>query len=296
MGVRVGSTQIQTAREVNFLNFMQDKYPQMIEYSQKWKAYIHPEHDSLKYFEHGFFRFSTNEGGDSIKFLVEWCNKTFQEAVIELWEYAGGRPEQDLTYSRKNTAYKAPEPFEGNYSRLFAYLTKTRKIEPAIVQDLVNQKLIYEDMKHNVVFVNPELGKGIAISRSTISMKNGLFFKKIDIEASNNYWKFSAGENPENVYICEAPIDAVSLYELLKKKPGVYCAMAGLKPETVKHIIADYPGKKIILATDWDRAGISFTLKMRQELGIDFFGVPQEKQNGTKDWNEFLCLRKENKC
>ena len=295
MGVRVGSTQIQRAREVNFLNFMQDRFPEMIEYSTKWKAYIHPEHDSLKYFEHGYFRFSNNDGGDGIKFLQEWCGMDFQNAVLELWQYAGGRPDNQLTYSRRNASYKAPERFEGDFKRLFAYLTSTRKIDVAIVQDLVNRKLIYEDVKHNVVFINPEPGKGIAISRSTIPMKNGQFFKKIDIEASNNYWKFEAGENPERVFICEAPIDAISLYELFKKKPGIYIAMAGLKPETVKRVISDFPDKEILLATDWDNAGISFTLRLHKELGIKFIGMPPEKQQGTKDYNEFLCLRKENK-
>lgn len=291
MSQRVNVRQIQDAREVNFLNFMQDEYPSMIEYSSKWKAYIHPQHDSLKYFEHGYFRFSTNEGGDGIKFLQEWCGMSFQDAVLALWRYSGDHKAK-ATYARANKSYKPPVVTSQGCERAFAYLTFTRKISPHIVFELMNKHLIYEDKRGNVVFINREPGEGIAIVRGTAPYEDTPPFKRIYIEKSNNYWEFAHGENPKKVYVCESPIDAISLYEITNEEDAIYTAMAGLKPETLRRIIDDYPDKQIFTAVDWDSKGKAFAVAQYKEHQIRVVAPPAAAREQTKDWNEYLVFLK----
>ncbi len=67
------------------------------------KAFVHTEHDSLKFYEGGFYRFSTSEVGDGIRFLEEYGGLTFQEAVMDLYNYAGGEMQEK---NLKNTSVK----------------------------------------------------------------------------------------------------------------------------------------------------------------------------------------------
>ena len=99
----VNKEKIEIARSVNFVNFMLDEHEELIEMDHVSKAYVHTKHDSLKFYEDGFYRFSTSEGGDGIRFLEEYCGLTFQEAVMALYDYANGEmQEKKRTYSKKN--------------------------------------------------------------------------------------------------------------------------------------------------------------------------------------------------
>ncbi len=289
--MRVGSRQIQIAKGVNFLNFLQDEYPNLIEYSHHWKAYIHPEHDSMKYYEHGFFRFSTNTGGDAIQFLQDYCNMTFQDAVMILYKYAGGH-EDVSTYTRTNDEYKPPAATQKSYNRTFAYLTLQRKISKDIITELINKKLLYEDIRSNIVFINPEPGNRIAIARGTLTYGDLKPYRRIYTEQNNNYWELKFNDTPKKVYVCEAPIDAISLYELAIDKNAVYTAMAGLKPATLQRIIRDYPNAEIIIATDWDDAGRNFSIRQHNELKLKVIAPAKEYRKKCKDWNDYLKVRK----
>ena len=289
--MRVGSRQIQIARAVNFLNFMQDEYPTMIEYSHKWKAYIHPDHDSLKFFEHGYFQFSTSKGGDGITFLQEWCGLPFQDAVIQLYRYAGVH-EDTTTYTRKNTEYKPPAATTKGYKRIFAYLTINRRLDSDTVKELIDKKLVYEDARSNVVFINDTPGNRIAIARGTLTYGEMPVYKRIYTEQSNNYWVLQQDEDIKTVFVTESPIDAVSMYELSKKTNAAYVAMAGLKPATLQRIIKDYPNAEIWIATDWDDAGKKFAVRQSKELGLKIVSPSKEYREVTKDWNEYLKIKK----
>ena len=278
--------EIEIARSVNFINFMLDEHEDLIEIHPTSKIYIHPEHHSLKFYEHGFFRFSTNEGGDGIRFLREYCGLTFQEAVMELYHYADGEIQtNNLTYGRKNQSFTFPTKSQKYYKRVYTYLTVTRCIPRETVKKLIKEGLLYEDVKGNAVFVNQTPGREFAISRGTVSYAEDPF-KRIDTSESNNYWILK-NQSVNTVYVCESPIDAVSLYELLEKRPGAYIAMGGAKDKTLFKIISDYPGSQIVIATDWDSKGEKF-VKENAKYCSKVLRPNKTDMKNTKDWNEVL--------
>ena len=95
---------------------------------------------------------------------------------------------------------------------------------------LIEQNLLYEDYRKNCVFYREK--PGICILRGTGDEK----WIKIIREISNNYWVFKKGTNPEDIYICESPIDCISVYECNHHRDGYYCALAGLKRKGEKEI------------------------------------------------------------
>ena len=80
----VDVAEIECAKNVDLIEFLMEKYPHLIYYDWKRKSYRHVDHDSLVINRDFWYRFSTGRGGDPISFLMEFCNKTFQEAVKEL--------------------------------------------------------------------------------------------------------------------------------------------------------------------------------------------------------------------
>lgn len=297
MAIRVGYRQIEAARNVNLIDFLESEYPEHIAYSRKTKEYIHPEHDSLKLFESGFFQFSRNYGGDSIRFLQEYVGLSFQEAVLQLLQFDGSAASdvQIVNVSRKPKTKEAPEkpmPIKSPRNEdLLTYLITVRGIERSTVDMLLEQGVIYQDTKRNVVFINEKTD--FALLRGTGEKWQNVW------KPGNGYWCFKVGEDPQDVFVTEAPIDAISLYLLRNKTPGVYCAMGGLKPNTFARIVGDYPGYKIRIAPDWDDKGKQFVNSCSQMFkGLVYCHPKAERLAAAgecKDWNELLLAEKEQK-
>lgn len=282
----VNKEKIEIARSVNFVNFMLDEHEELIEMDHVSKAYVHTKHDSLKFYEDGFYRFSTSEGGDGIRFLEEYCGLTFQEAVMALYDYANGEmQEKKRTYSQKNENFAFPEKSPNYYKRVFSNLINIRKISRDTVKQLIHEGLLYEDTRGNAVFVNQKKEREIAISRGTSTYAKEPF-KRIDTSESNNYWVFE-NQNVDTVYVCESPIDAISLYELNGQKFGAYVAMGGVKNKTLQKIISDYPHSQIVIATDWDEKGEIFAKENRKYCSKILRPNSNDMKN-TKDWNDIL--------
>lgn len=282
----VTEKQKEIAHSVNFVNYMLDEHDDLIEMDPASKTYVHTEHDSLKFYEDGYYRFSTSEGGDGIRFLEEYCGLTYPEAVMELYNYANGEmQEKKRTYSKKNQNFSFPEKSPNYYKKVFSYLTNTRKISPDTVKKLIHDRLLYEDTRGNAVFVNQKKGREIAILRGTLTYAKEAF-KRIDTSESNNYWVFE-NQNVDTVYVCESPIDAISLYELYGQKSGAYIAMAGVKDKTLQKIISDYPESQIVIATDWDEKGAAFAHE-NKNCCSKILRPDSEDMKNTKDWNDIL--------
>ena len=145
--------------------------------------------------------------------------------------------------------------------------------------------MLYEDPRGNVVFANNKKGREIAISRGTVSYDSDPY-KRIDTSESNNYWVFE-NQNVDTVYVCESPIDAISLYELREKGSGAYIAMGGVKDKTLQKIISDYPESQIVIATDWDEKGEAFAQENKNYCS-KILRPDSEDMKNTKDWNDIL--------
>ena len=109
-----------------------------------------------------WWRYSNGTHGNSIDFLIEFANYSFQQAVKECLEVANidisfqqdeiknYRKDYDNTSSREMKLPKRSDRFQ----RLYAYLMKKRKLSSDTIQFFIRKQLLYEEEKyHNIVFL-----------------------------------------------------------------------------------------------------------------------------------------------
>ena len=297
----ISKEKIANAKNVDLIEFLEENYPEKIEYNARKKSYRHAEHDSLVINSDFWYQFSRSRGGDQISFLMEFCNKKFAEAVKELsdfYEFSCNEPnskillntvlsDEDIIFND----FQAPERnVNENYVKRYLF---ERGIALSVIHTLIRDNLLYEDVRKNCVFYNSNLN--FYILRGTSDEK----WTKIIREVANSYWFFKVGENPKDIFICESPIDALSIYQCNCYKAGFYCAMAGLKKNTYLRIINDLAldddgilCKNLKIAVDWDDAGNNFIDNII-DTGYPFYIVrpTEQEMKMTKDWNDILCLR-----
>ena len=112
------------------------------------------KHDSITIRGSKWFDHKNQTGGGAIKFMQEFYGMDFQTAVQELL----GQRVTPLSHSppkaiakEEKKEFRLPEA-NANMHRVYAYLTQTRCIDQDVVQDFVNQKMLYQDQEGNCVF------------------------------------------------------------------------------------------------------------------------------------------------
>lgn len=282
---RVGRSQIEAAKSVNLILYLQNVHPDLITRDKKCRGrYIHPAHDSLVISERGFFRFSVGLGGDQIQFLQNYVyGGDFVSSVRALAEYAGVCAPYDMIFdgaSGSPKVFMLPPKEPDAYKRVWAYLTIKRKIPPKTVQELFDEETLYQSEKYgNCVFVSRDCRYAEIVGSSDVRYKG--IAQGSDM---NGYW-ITGAEAPDKVYICESAIDAISLRVLHEgaepENRNAYASLGGLKPQALQRLLAKYPNK-CILAVDNDDAANAFAEKYPELERI----VPEEK-----DWNNVLLKR-----
>lgn len=277
----VTKKQILKAKSVNMISFLYDNFPDTIFFDYKTKTVRNSVYDSLVINKHAWYRFSKGKGGDNIQYLMEIHQIPFIDAVKILSEYEICSKDQDVV----NVSFVAPER-ACSTKNIIAYLIG-RGLSKDIIEALIAQNLIYEDTRKNVVFFRNTPSKRMCIIKGTNKETS---FNKIITEIPHNYWFFSQGINPQNVYVCESPIDAISLYEYQKRADGIYTSMAGLKIATLNRIIHGINhdnSKTINIAVDWDFAGKNFCINYDLDKKYAIL-LPPETEKPAKDWNDIL--------
>ena len=281
MASNVSKKQIASARHADLYAFLM-KY-----HSSNFKTEgdsIRPKDNhsiSIKKGYHGYKDFSTEETGNSIEFLTNHMGYTFVEAVQALSNFSA--PAQPADISQKdgieNVPPKFPEPVDGMYKNLFAFL-KNRSISTETIQKLVKQKLLYQEKsKNNIVFINME--RDFAELRGTYTFGNP-FHGIVPHSRHDGFWWFRTSRNAAKAYICEAAIDAISLYELHKiqgnHEEAYYISIAGVAKQPAIDRLKKYK-YKLVLAVDNDDAG----QQCRDRNSELEYIIPMHK-----DWNEDL--------
>ena len=245
---------------------------------------IHPRDNaslSIKRGYSGYMDFATGDKGNSVDFLVKYMNYELDQAVFALCGESGAVPSVQKTEAPKieNLPPVFPDPVQGRYKNLYAYLLK-RGISQETIQMLIDQKILYQEAEHNnMVFANKERDWGEL--RGTYDQGEKSFHGVITNCRHDGFWWFQTGEHPTAVYVCEAAIDAISLYELHrkeeKKDPVVYVSIGGVMKQPAIDRLKRHT--RVILAVDNDEAG-SECRKRNSELESI---IPNHK-----DWNEDL--------
>ena len=324
----VNQTATRRARRVCLYDFLLSRHPGAVEQEGDSLRLRSDHSVSVKRGYAGFKDFADGGTGNAIEYLTNYLDYEFQDAVAALCEFDGMSQDEITRAERPTTApepatprpgistspqtpqpketpqnapespqeppqapprvFIPPEPLQGQYRQLYAYLTQQRGIPPALIQQLINDGLLYQEKDHaNMVFIDP--ARTFAEYRGTNSFKP---FHRVDFSDPAAFWWFKPRglfSNPTTAYICEGAIDAISLYVLLSSdganhaRDGLYCSIGGVANyQRIDRIIAGMSaaGCQTVIAVDNDQAG--------EQCRQRYPGCKVMTPYGLKDWNEIL--------
>lgn len=182
--------------------------------------------------------------------------------------------------------------------QVFAYLAKTRCIDPMIIRMALKQRIIFQTAKHNnccFVSYDKENKPRYAALRGIYTSAEP--FKGEVKNSDKQYgWKMmSEQHHGSKLYVFEAPIDAMShasLYVISgrwnSKTEGTRLALGGVSLLALRKHLEEYPDRydEIVVCTDNDEQGNLCEKKIREEFS-EHFKISRKKSK-LKDWNEDL--------
>src|SRR6478609_2635372 len=269
------------AREVDLLSYLEAKGETFV---KEGKYYRHTEHDSLLIKGNMYAWNSRNETGyGAISFAQMYYGMSFPQAVLDInkGDYKElSHSHEQQTNSQSKEPFRYPKELEvKDQSKVKDYLIKERKIDPRLVDWLLQKDLIAQDKRNNVVFKWREHGgKGKVIGadrQGTASIKNKRGSFKQVLPNDNPHTGFSVDVGrPNKIHFFESPIDLLSYWSIQENslQNTRLISMNGLKPKTV--------------AQSYIEARKEFIDKMNQIVNADL--IKADIPKGTKDWNEEL--------
>lgn len=189
--------------------------------------------------------------------------------------------------------------YSDNTKRVYAYLVKTRGIDPKIVNELIGNGSISEDDKHNVVFYHKDSdGK---VRGADITGTNTYKRFKGTVRNSNENYGFTikVGNEPKSILIFEAAIDLLSYFQLYKDnlENSVLLSVGGCeKIKMIKNYLNTYKGiDTIIVSSDNDVAGSHCVSNIKTMYST--YQVIDNREElikfDVKDFNELLLKKKQ---
>ena len=295
---RVGDDQTQAARQADLYSFLLKFHPDTVEADGRDRL-RNKEHNSLVITKgKGFIHNATGEKNNAITYLRNYLGYSFQDAVRALCAFSYGQRfcaeeihsgASKALQSAKKEAFVAPTKIDGRFSRTFAYLTNTRKIDAKIVQNLIDMGLLYETKfgdKYNAVFMSKHCD--YAEVQGTLSYGAARFKGTAKNSDEDGYWLYipnGSDSDIKKIYICESAIDAISLYQLQKmnNEETSFCGFlsngGAKKDAAIERARKDFPNVEFVVATDHDEAGNNFAIRHKELKRI----VPT-----YHDWNDTL--------
>lgn len=311
---RISEDFIYNAKQANLIDYMLTCHPDAV---INCYGIRDREHDSLVLFPHSYCRFSTGEANDGIAYLEKYQGYRWRDAVIGLHEFflgngdKPGAPAFDSSYRKTDQTFYRPVPTDhtdlitcylhnerGISLDTIARLIKLKKIYPATAPGFGNDYVCFANHDTDFYSLRNLSAEGMPKLQFAKNPREFWYFTSVELHSMDNLISFvnqSADPYPIDLplYICESPIDSISLYELIKK-PGIYAAMGGLKLATATNMVSsfrykvqthDTPKRKTYVAVDNDPAGIKFAERFPIEIPHERI-VPR-----GKDWNEDCLLK-----
>ncbi len=321
MGVSVSKDQYQRACSVDLYEYLVQKHSSAVKLEYGSCLLIADEHVSVKRGYHGYRNFRTSENGNNVDYLINFLGYDFQTAVLSLIGETVGM--EAMTYvpvvnppipATKDITL--PKPLNGRYKNLYAYMT-ARRIPAETIQMLIDKGIIYQSAEgNNVVFVNPQgdycelRGTNSYADRRCRKRNECVRYTSGDHNwctqmgtcadyksdpfhgcrktRSDRFWYLDPDSNEptKHIYVCEAAMDAVSLYVIHQRQhvdgKSVYVSIGGVaNQQTIDRLKmgSKHKHNDVILAVDNDQAGQDC-----RNRNPDLAYILPE----NKDWNDDL--------
>jgi hypothetical protein len=313
--VKFTENDLQRANSVNLVQFLQSRGENLKRVGNEHKLIYSDNngvHDSIMIKGNKWFDHRNGVGGGAIKFVQNYYEMSFQNAVTELCDghidgiEISNQSHRNIVPANANIESERKEFVSGgsfclpaankDMKRAFAYLVKGRCISPEIVSFFAKEKKIYEDAEHhNVVFVGHD-ENGVpkqATKRSTLSF--GEPFKQT-VAGSDTHCSFSHFGGSEKLFVFESPIDMMSFISLNNRngewqKHNFICLNGVYKNALVRALDTHENLRSVTFCLDNDDAGQTAVRKLAEwveKAGITnrYSIVPQ-----NKDFNEDLLAK-----
>lgn len=282
MGNNVSKEQTASARHADLYTFLMKHHSSNFKTEGDSIRPVDNHSISIRKGYNGYKDFATGETGNSIDFLKNYMGYNFVDAVQALSDVPASATAQLVDIQQdgiRNVPLEFPKPVDGMYKNLFAYL-KSRGISFETIQMLVGQKIMYQEKsKNNIIFINKE--RDFAEIRGTYTFGKP-FHGIVPNSRHDGFWWFRTSKTASKGYICEAAIDAISLYELYRihgnKEEAYYISIAGVAKQPAIDRLKNSK-LHIVLAVDNDTAG----QQCRDKNSELEYILPK-----NKDWNEDL--------
>ena len=318
MGVSVSKEQYERACSVDLYEFLVQQHGSAVKQQYGSVLLIADRHISVKQGFHGYRNFRTGETGNNVDYLMNFLGYDYQTAVLALIGESGAVTDYTPVVNPpvpETREITLPKPLDGRYKNLYAFLT-ARKIPSDVIQLLIDRAILYQSAEgNNIVFVSPQ-GDYYEL-RGTNSYADRRCRKREDCERfcsgdhdwctqmdscqeykpdpfhgcrktrADRFWYFDPEPDKpsDTIYICEAAIDAISLYVIRQKavkthEKAVYVSIGGAaNQKTIERLVRASKDKEVVIAVDNDEAGQECRNRNPELKYI----LPK-----NKDWNDDL--------
>lgn len=305
---QVSKEQIEQARKLDLLSYLQQYEPyELVKVASG--VYSTRSNDSLKISNGKWYRWSRGYGGVSaLDYLVKVREMDFVSAVRYLCDKAGYIPPPQTCTAKppKKKTFCLP-PANANNERVICYL-RARGLSPELLSMCIDMGLLYEDTRHNCVFVGFDEEKKPRYAMMRSSNSTSVFLR--ESEGSDKRFSFSLPRNEKKtLYVFESAIDCLSFVELQREgnrmwKPDNYLSLSGVYqscdefsldtplPLALAQFLESSPQiEKIQLCLDADETGqnAAQTLISLLKKSFDITYLPPAH---GKDYNEMLMKEK----
>lgn len=235
------------------------------------KATVHVKNSGGLYlFKHGrgYYSFTEEKGGNIVDFAMNYLGLEKLDAMERI---LGSKAYEQTVHTiapqeKAERGKMQLPPRDTDDRRVFAYLTKTRKIAPEIVQAMMKQGKVFQSrqevngrVRRNCAFVGYD-SRGTPRYCALRGPSADSSFRQ-DMENSDKTYGFLMEGRSRRVYEFEAPIDAMS-HATLCKLHGIdwrkdYRISEGcLSDKALKQFLSDHPQvREIVFCYDNDVDG-----------------------------------------
>jgi hypothetical protein len=277
----VSPQQIQAAKSVPLLDYLMSTEPENVR--KVGREYRLRDHNSLTVSNGKFHWHSRNIGGsNAIDYLTKVRGLSFVEAVQRI---TGDQfPALSTVLSQnKPRAFALPER-NVNDNRVIGYLTK-RKIASSVIADCIQRGMLYEDARHNCVFVGYD-------SKQTpryAALRGAYGDFKGEVTGSDKRYSFllpPVNPNCQLAAVFESPIDVLSHKTLRPESDGWRLSLGGTALTALIQFLTLHPDVRWLeVCTDNDDAGNACFEQIKSLKSVHAMRC---KPHRGKDWNDSL--------
>ena len=234
---------------------------------------------------------SNKTGFGAINFLKDFANFSFKQAVEFLGnDFSSHDIARELKTQNASDAIiheavikeiaELPKEQPLNTKNIVHYLTETRGLEPALVQELLDSKRLYADKLNNCVFVN---------DKNTFAYVRGTHKEKrfVANKGEMSFLKYENTPNPEQIYLFESVIDLMSYRTLNPDHKGTFVSIQGSAMANRLNELALTNYKNVFCCFDNDEQGKRFDQKVKE-----IFPTAIVKKSIGKDFNDDLIAHR----